>query len=102
MKTQLPFLELLSSSSKAQRLHLIGSMSGKQLKAFSEVFVNIRYGYIPVSDAIKNKLHKKRDIICQLTTKSITQKRRKVLIEQEVHLLITTLKAVLPFLKSKV
>ena len=102
MEAQLPFLELLSSSSKAQRLHLIGSMSGQQLKALCEVFVNIRYGYIPVSDSIKNKLQKKSDIISQLTTKSITQKKRKKLIEQEVHLLITTLKVVLPFLKTKV
>ena len=75
LKTHLPFLQVLASSSKLQTTALLKTLSKGQIKAICEVLINIRYGNIPLSDKDKKRLHRKRDFIQQLTTKTTTQTR---------------------------
>ena len=102
VKTHLPFLEVLASSSKQQAIALLNTMSKEQMNVICEVIINIRYGNIPMSDKDKKRLHHKRDFIRQITTKTTTQKVRRQLIEKESLLLISILKTHLDFLKTHV
>ena len=63
-------------------------MSKPQLNAICEILINIQYGNVPVSDAVKKKLQRKKNIIQELTSKSTGPKLRKTLIEKEVVLIV--------------
>ena len=101
-KTHLAFLQVLASSSKHQTMALLKSMTKGQMNAICEILINIRYGNIPLSDKDKKRLHRKRDLIRQLTTKTTTQKARRTLLEKEATLIVSILKTHIDFLKRLV
>ena len=101
VKAQLPFLQLLASSTKAQATALLNTMTKGQMSAICEVLINIRYGNIPVSGKDKKKLHRKRELIRKLSTKTTTQKVRRHLIKKEAPLIISILQTHLDFLKTQ-
>ena len=101
-KTHLDFLQVLASSSKHQAMALLKSMTKGQTNAICEILINIRYGNIPLSDKDKKRLHRKRDFIRQLTTKTTTQKVRRTLLEKEATLIVSILKTHIDFLKRLV
>ena len=77
-------------------------MSKPQLDVICEILINIQYGNVPVSDVVKKKLQRKKNIIQELTSKSIGTKLRKTLIEKEAGLIVYVVKLILPQLKTKV
>ena len=101
-KTHLAFLQVLASSSKHQTTTLLKSMTKGQMNAICEILINIRYGNIPLSDKDKKRLHCKRDLIRQLTTKTTTQKVRRNRIQKEATLIVSILRTHIDFLKSRV
>ena len=100
VKTHQPFLQVLATSTRKQALALIKTMSKPQLNAICEILINIQYGNVPVSDAVKKKLQRKKNIIWELTSKSTGPKLRKTLIEKEVVLIVYVVKLILPHLKA--
>ena len=75
-------------------------MNNQQLNAICEILINIQYGNVPVHDAVKKKLQRKKNIIQELTNKSTGAKLRKTLIEKEVGLIVYVVKLILPQLKA--
>ena len=63
VKTHQAFLQVLATSARKQALALIKTMSNEQLNASCEILINIQYGNVPVSDAVKKKLQRKKNII---------------------------------------
>ena len=102
VKTHQPFLQVLATSTRKQALALIKTMSKPQLNTICEILINIQYGNVSVSDTVKKKLQRKKNIIWELTSKSIGTKLRKTLIEKEVGLIVYVVKLILPQLKTKV
>ena len=102
MKTHLAFLQVLASSLKNQTTTLLKSMTKGQMNAICEILINIRYGNIPLSDKDKKRLHRKRDLIRELTTKTTTQKVRRTIIQKEGTLIVSMLKNHIDFLKTRV
>ena len=102
VKTQLAFLELLATSERKQVRALISTMTKSQLNAICEVFINIRFGNIGVSEEDKKKLQRKKNVIRQLTSKTTGANVRKTLIEKEVALILMIIKSILPKIKSLV
>ena len=100
VKTHQAFLQVLATSTRKQALALIKTMSSPQLNAICEILINIQYGNVPVNDAVKKKLQRKKNIIWELTSKSIGTKLRKTLIEKEVGLIVYVVKLILPQLKK--
>ena len=100
VKTHQPFLQVLATSIRKQALALIKTMSKPQLNAICEILINIQYRNVPVSDAVKRKLQRKKNIIQELTSKSTGPKFRKTLIEKEVVLIVYVVKLILSHLKA--
>ena len=71
VKTHQPFLQVLATSTRKQALALIKTMNNPQLNAICEILINIQYGNVPVNDAVKKKLQRKKNIIWELTSRSI-------------------------------
>ena len=98
---QLPFMDMLASpnTTKIQREALLGTATAKQIRAIRDLFENIRYQNIRVSQTMKAALKKKSQFIVQLTDTSSTQeKRRKSLVDNSA-IIVYTIKKVLPPLK---
>ena len=100
MKTHQAFLQILTTSTRKQALALIKTINNPQLNAIFEILINIQYGNVPVNDAVKKKLQRKKNIIQELTSKSIGTKLRKTLIEEEVGLIVYIVKLIIPQLKT--
>ena len=100
VKTHQAFLQVLATSTRKQALALIKTMNNPQLNAICEILINIQYGNVPVNEAVKKKLQRKKNIIQELTSKSIETKLRKTLIEKEVGLIVYVVKLILPQLKA--
>ena len=100
VKKQQAFLQVLVTSTRKQVLALIKTMNNQQLNAICEILINIRYGNVPVNDAVKKKLQRKKNIIWELTSKSTGTKLSKTLIEKEVGLIVYIVKLILPQLKT--
>ena len=63
MKTHQVFLQVLATSTRKEALALIKTMSKPQLNVICEILINIQYGNVPVSDVVKKKLQRKKNII---------------------------------------
>ena len=100
VKTHQAFLQVFATSTRKQALALIKTMNNPHLNAICEILINIQYGNVPVNDAVKKKLQRKKNIIWELTSKSIGTKLRKTLIAKEVGLIVYVVKLILPQLKT--
>ena len=102
VKTQLAFLELLTTSERKQARALISTMTKSQLNAICGVLINIQFGNIAVNEKDIKKLQRKKNAIVQLTSKTTGANVRKTLIEKEVALILMIIKSILPKIKSLV
>ena len=100
VKAHQRFLQVLATSMRKQALLLIKTMNNPQLNAICEILINIQYGNVPMNDAVKKKLQRKKNIIWELTSKSTGAKLKKTLIEKEVGLIVYVVKLILPQLKA--
>ena len=100
---QLPFLEFLESlnTSSNQVTAVLKHITPDQVKVLCELFLNIRYGTFKISEEDKNVFKRKIQVIRLLTTKKTAQSIRREVIARESKLIVTTLRRVLPYIKSK-
>ena len=60
VKTHQQFLQVLATSTRKQALALIKTMSTPQLNAICEILINIQYGNVPVTDAVKKSCKERK------------------------------------------
>ena len=82
VKSQLPFIRFLKTSSKVQRNYLIESSTREQLQAIIDILYNILIGNCSIGINIKNKISKYKSIMRQNVDKKLSRKKRKVLFKK--------------------
>ena len=98
----LPFLKFLESSntSSNQVTTVLKYITPDQVKVLCELFLNIRYGTFKISEEDKKVFKRKIEVIRLLTTKKTKQSVRHDVIGRESKLIVTTVRRVLPYIKS--
>ena len=99
MRTHLGIVELLATAPKPQVKAIIQTLTKDQINAICEGIINIRYGNVSLEENDKKKLHRKRVIICKITTRTIRLKLQRKLLEKDIPLIIFISKLLLAKLK---
>ena len=60
VKTHQPFIQVLATSTRKQALALIKTMNKPQLNAICKILINIQYGNVSVSDAVKKNCKERK------------------------------------------
>ena len=96
----LPLFELLVQSSDEQRVAILKSLTGPQLRAVLEAIYNMLKGTCPIPDKDKKKLYQHRHIIRRLVSKDLNRQQQQRLLKKHRQLIPLFLKPVLTFLKK--
>lgn len=94
------YLQLLLKTHKSQQKALLNSISPDQLKAISEIALNILHGGLPLSSSQKKRLTPYRKAIRLIGHKKSSQKSKKRTLIKNIKVLIILLKSAETILKS--
>ena len=100
VQMQIPFLELLQSTSVKQRKALLQTLTRDQFHALCEVVINVYKGNVPVSNYYVKKLLPFKRSIQLLADKHVCANRKKKIIALKHALIPWVLKPVLSMLKK--
>ena len=101
VKYNSPFFRLLlTTSSKLQRKALIDTITKDQLRALTEITINLLQGILSLSPVHKSKLRKHRKLIRLIGDKSISLKTKKKSLCRQTHVVTLLLQSVEPSLKT--
>lgn len=101
VKKQAPFFRLLvSTSSKLQRKALIDTITKEQLRALTEITINVLQGVISLTSVYKDKLKKYKTLVTLIGDTSVSAKRKKTALRKNAHAVILLLKSAEPGLKK--
>ena len=100
LRRNLSFLEMITKEDLKIARAVIGSASKEKLACVYELLINVRYSNIPVKDKIKKAMQEKRSLIRRLTDKKQGSKSRKKLLITHLPLVISIIKAALPFIAN--
>lgn len=100
IKKNKTYLQLLIGTHKAQQKALLSTISLEQLKAISEIALNILHGTLPLTASLKKVLTRHRNIIRLLGGKKTSQKKKKNCLLKNIKALGVLLKSVEPLLKG--
>jgi hypothetical protein len=95
----LPSFELLVQSSDEQRVAILKSLTGPQLRALLEAIYNVLKGTCPIPVKDKKKLFQHRHIIRRLVSKELNRQQQHRLLKKHRQLIPLFLKPVIVFLK---
>ena len=79
LKKHIAYLQLLLITHRSQQKALLNTINLEQLKAISEIALNILHGVIPLTASQKKVLSRYRNIIRLIGQKTGSQKRKKSL-----------------------
>ncbi len=94
------FKLLLTTTSKLQRKALVDSITNDQLRALTEITLNLLRGVIPISPAHKHNLRKYKSVITLIGDKKICLKRKKTSLCRQSGVVVLLLKSIEPALNS--
>lgn len=100
VKKNKTYLQLLIGTHQAQQKALLSTISLEQLKAISEIALNILHGALPLTVSQKKVLNRHRNIIRLLGGKKTGQRRKKIVLLRNIKALGVLLKVVEPLLKK--
>ena len=100
VQMQIPFLELLQSTSVKQRKALLQTLTRDQFHALCEVVINVYKGNVPVSNYYVKKLLPFKRSIQLLADKHVCANRKKKILALKHALIPWVLKPVLSMLKK--
>ena len=81
IKKHWSYLQLLmNTTSKQQRKQLLETIINDQLRALTEVVVNLLQRILPITPSHKSKLKRHRNIIRRLGDTTISSKKKKILL----------------------
>ena len=83
VKSNLPFLHLLTCCPEHQRQFLLETATPEQMHALVQIVFNILHGNIPVSKEVKRNLKKYVDALVSLVESSVPCKKKKQTLAQE-------------------
>ena len=94
------FQLLMTTTSKLQRRQLLETITNDQLRALTEIVVNLLQSVLPLTPSNRNKLKKHRQVIRQLGDRTISLKKKKELLCRQGSVITLLLKSVEPALTS--
>jgi hypothetical protein len=100
LRSNIPFLQNLTTATPAQRKKIIENASAEEIKCLTEIAMNITHGHFPVSDQHFERLKKHKHTIRQLAKKSIPHKAKKIILNQKGGFLPVLIAPVLAALGS--
>ena len=101
IKKHWSYLQLLmNTTSKQQRKQLLDTITNDQLRALTEVIVNLLQSILPITPSHKPKLKRHRNIIRRLGDTTISSKKKKELLCKQGAVIANLLKSVEPALKD--
>ena len=101
IKKHWSYLQLLmNTASKQQRKQLLDTITNDQLRALTEVIVNLLQSILPIATSHKPKLKRHRIIIRQLGDTEISSKKKRELLCKHGVVIANLLKAVEPALRD--
>ena len=101
LKKHLSFFQLfLSTSSKLQRKVLVDTITNDQLRALTEITVNVLQGVLPITSIHKPKLIKYRKLVRLIGDTSVSLKTKKSALRRKANVVTLLLKSVEPALKK--
>jgi hypothetical protein len=96
-----PFFKLLlTTTSKLQRKVLLDSITNDQLRALTEVTVNLLQGVLPVTPDHRQKLKKYRRLIRLIGDKKVSLKTKKKALCRQSGVIALMLKSIEPALNK--
>ena len=82
------FFHIIPHSTSQKQIHqVLTHVSKNQLQAVGQLFVNILYGILPITNEIREKLYKYRKVIEYLADRHNSIKKRKKLLLRKKRLL---------------
>ena len=101
VRKNLYFIQLLTKSPSVKQLRgLLQNITDEQLKALSEIAVNVLYGTIPLTKKTKEKLKPYKSFLTLLSDKKKSLKQKRFRLSAKLSVLQLLLRTVLPFLQS--
>ena len=94
------FQLLASTSSVHQRKHLLDTITNDQLRALQQLVNNFLQRVLPVTPSDLKALKSHKRLIRQIGDKSITFKKKKILLCRRGKVIATFVKSIEPALKS--
>ena len=94
------FQLLINTTSKQQRKQLLDTITHDQLRALTEVIVNLLQSILPIKPYHKLKLKRNRNIIRRIGDTKISSKKRKELLCRQGTVISYLLKSVEPALRD--
>ena len=88
------FQLLLTTTSKLQRKALVDTIANDQLRALTEITVNLLQGVLSLLPAQKTKLRKYKTLIRLLGDTSVSLKKKKDALRRKSYVVIVLLKTV--------
>ena len=99
-KAHLPFFELIATVAREQCKTIMQSLNKAQVNAICEVLLNVRYGYIQLSEEHKKRLQRRKTLIRLLTSKSTSLKLRRSKIAQHATFIGKVLQLLIHHIKE--
>ena len=100
VKTHWNYFQLLMSTTKGQTKVLVDSITNDQLRALTQIVVNLLEFVLPIKPSMKLQLKKKRNIIRQIGDKTLSNKKKKELLSKHSGVITLLLKSIEPALKN--
>lgn len=101
VKKHWSYLQLLmNTSSKQQRKVLLDTITNDQLRALTQVVVNLLGSILPITPSQKQKLKKHKNIIRRIGDTKLGSKKKKELLCRQSALIAQLLKSVEPALRD--
>ena len=101
VQMQIPFLELLQTTSIKQRKALLQTLTKDQFHAVCEVILNVYKGNVPVSNYYVKKLFPFKRSIQMIADKRVSPKRKKKILAIKHAIIPWVIKPVLSMLKEE-
>ena len=101
VQVQIPFLELLQTTSIKQRKTLLQTLTKDQSHAVCKVILNVYKGNVPVSNYYVKKLFPFKRSIQMFTDKRVSPKRKKKILAIKHIIIPWVIKPVLSMLKEE-
>ena len=101
VKKHTSYLRLFSdTTSKLQRQALLDTITDDQLRALSEVTINLLQGILPITAAQKEKLGKYKKLLRLIGDPSVSLKKKKISLRRQAKAVALLLTSVEPALKT--
>ena len=100
LRRNLKFLELIAHEDIKTARAILSATSRERMGCVYELLINVRYSNIPVAGKVKKLMKEKHTLIRKLTDKAVGAKVRKKLLLAHLPLVISIIKAALPFIAN--